>query len=346
MNTYQWAGRIQQRPAMFLGSTDYAGFQQLLEYLFEELIELARPGITLEFVFGQEELVIKGTHLDAAHFAHQLNTLEELGNHQNMGVGVMLTLSSKMRIEVINDGKKLILCGSRGKYEIATSTTHETVSRVIISSVPDKEVFTFKAINYQHINVFLRQLAYLNPGIKIISVEDKESFQYNVFHYREGIAGQLEYLLSQKAFRKPIGKLNMVRTVDGYTYQVSCCYEDCNRTDCHIESYANNQQTHCGGSLVDGVLAGLRSAIQKLAAEKGEEDIEVCPAKVASGLVLAAAIRGAEFHYTGAVRHRLDMPDIEDTARCLVFEQMYEYLQKHHDESNDLLRRFRKVEKE
>ncbi|MDF2189001.1 hypothetical protein [Paraflavitalea sp. CAU 1676] len=342
MITYQWAGRVQQRPAMFLGATDFSGFQQLLEYLFEELIELARPGITLEFAFGQEELIIKVTHIDAAHFIHQLNRLEDLGNHQNMGVGVALTLSNKFKIEVINDGAKLILCGSRGKYDLAGASTHETGSRIMISMIPDKEVFTFGAINYQHINILLRKLAYLNPGVKIISVEDKGAFQCNVFCYKEGLSGQLEYLLSQKDLRKPVGKLNMSRTVDGYVYQVSCCYEDWGRTDSYIESYVNNHQTHCGGSLVDGVLAGLSSAIQKLAAEKGEAEIEAGPEKIARGLVLTAAIRGNDFHYAGSVRHQLDMPEIEDTARDLVFELMYDYLRRHSEEGDTILKRFRK----
>lgn len=341
MIPYQWAENIRKRPAMFIGSLHFTGICNLLEYLFEELVETGLEGLTLTYTFWPDEICIHIVNADTQQFTRKMNQLSEPGSTDCLGLGTVLSLSSKIEVRAIAGLSLVVLWGERGKYLLAATTAQKREQEITLTFSLDKEIFPNTQLNYGHITAFLRKLAYLNPGIKIISETAAEMYQCNVFHFKEGVAAQLEHLLSQKEYAYPIAKLNICETIDGCTYQISCCYADWSRMDFYIESYANNQETYWGGSLVEGVLAGMIAAFEKLATDNSVI-IDVTRDNITPGLALLAAVRGKDFNYTGSVRYQLDMPAIEVAVRQFVFDQLYRHLLANPADARSILARFRR----
>ncbi len=323
-----WIEHIRKRPGMFIGDLRLTGFKTLLEYFFEELLadNFQDPIVEIKFYKNcRLELNIK--NIETQKTISRINELNENNEKLNSyGLAGLVSLNDSIKIIVNNFPKKLTISGRKGSNKINEIKTKDKNNSISIDFTLDKEIFKEFEIIYEQLNDFLRQFAYLNPTLKIVSIDNScDDEQKNVFYYKKGIFNQLDYIISQQNYSNTKSRLEINTKVGEFTVKIGICYSTVWFEKSIIKTYANNTETYLGGSFKDGIINGLIIAIKNYA-EKNNTKISLTKNSVIDQLILVAAIRGNDLEFTGSVRRKLGMPALQKKIKTLVFDEMTKYL--------------------
>lgn len=321
--------QIRNRPGMYIGDFGLTGFKNMLRNLFEEILNDCFENPIFEIIFFQNnKITIKIVNIDNEKFILRLEEFKKPNiGFFNLGLGVLIALSSDISIGFNGLKSFVVLTGKKGEFKIVTTVLNENQSDVVISFSIDKDIFKNFEFDYEQINSFLYQFAILNPNLKIIS-EDKtdNELQRIIFHYPTGVFNELDFFISQQDYSKPYFRIDIEAIINNYSYKIGISYSRTNLDKYYIKTYAGNTETYAGGSLNNGILGGIILAIKTIA-QKENIEIKINRKLLKNQLIVIAAVRGEDLVFEGSIKSKLGMPKLQKDVRKLVSEEIIKYLE-------------------
>ena len=339
---------IRNRPVMYLGSVNSYGIRRLMKMLITDYLEDVTGLSTIEITFNPDNfisVVISGMPVD--ELLHEVAFLQEIASGKNFKTALLVAINRFLLVRVIVDGEVHSVTSHAGIYEIETQPSNEEANCIKLDFQLEDTIFKNNQVAYVPMNIMLQQLAYLNAGLKIISVDNRGELQRNVFYFRTGISELFNDLLDKHDY----GSMNawlpieLKTAINGYIFHIILRYHHIYTAypGPYIRSFANNESTKGHGSLVDGVLKGLEDAFVEVGEKEGV-DLKVNKKRIGKLLVLFASVKGEPLTYEGQGKDKLDVPGLKKDVRKFVKRAVLKYLEGNPGDRKRVLEKFMRKE--
>ena len=350
---------VRKRPAMYIGDISGRGLHHLVYEVVDNSIDEALAGFADNIeVTIQEDNSIKvvdngrGIPVDM-HDKMNKSALEVVltvlhaggkfdkgtykvsGGLHGVGVSCVNALSDYLRAEIHRDGKIHMQEYAYGKptteVQVIGETDH-TGTTVIFH--PDASIFTETIYDYETLANRLRDLSYLNAGIRLTltdlrEMDDKGNYRREVFCSKDGLKEFVKYLDQGKTpLIDDIIHLNTVK--NGVPVEVALTYN--NSFSENIFSYVNNINTIEGGTHLTGFRRGLTTTLKKYADDNHMLDkmkIELSKEDFRDGLTAVVSVKVAEPQFEGQTKTKLGNSDVSGVVQTAVSEALKYYLEEH-----------------
>ena len=353
---------VRKRPGMYIGDVVKRGFHHLVYEVLDNCVDEALAGYcdTIKININKDESISiedngRGIPVDKHPVKKKpaveviLTTLHAGGKFDSktyavsgglhgVGVTVVNFLSEYLEVEICRDGSKW-----HQRYEIGKVATKlksigkskSTGTKIIFK--PDKEIFK-PVINtngkydfepkfdYQYLSNRLRELAFLNSGLKIL-IHDERSDQGETFYYKGGLISYVEHLNSGK---KTISKPILIKgQKDDTIVEISVQYNEGYSEN--IFSYVNNINTIEGGTHLSGFRSALTRSINKYAKDQNllkNQNIQITGDDTREGLTSVVSIKVPEPKFEGQTKTKLGNSETAGIVESLLNDSLGEYFEK------------------
>ncbi|MGA7106043.1 MAG: ATP-binding protein, partial [Candidatus Deferrimicrobiaceae bacterium] len=326
---------VRKRPAMYVGSTDSHGLHHLVYEVVDNAIDEAMAGhcdniqvtihkddsvtvddngrgIPVDVMEGEGKPAIEVV-LTTLHAGGKFDkaSYKVSGGLHGVGVSVVNALSEELEAEVRRDGVVHRIRFSRGETVSpleATGKSRKTGTKVTFR--PDTEIFTETEFSFDILSGRLRELSFLNAGLRI-SILDERSGKSHEFQYKGGIVSFVQHLNRNKTplHPKPIfveGEREGVQTEVAFQYNDS--YQET------VFSFANNINTHEGGTHLIGFRSAMTRAINQYANTgnllKGVKE-NLTGDDVREGLTAVVSVKVPEPQFEGQTKTKLGNSEVK-----------------------------------
>jgi DNA gyrase subunit B len=342
---------VRKRPGMYIGSTDSRGLHHLVYEVVDNSIDEALAGyctsievylrsdssvrvvdngrgIPIEILpkYNKSALEVVMTKLHAGG-KFDNNAYKVSGGLHGVGVSVVNALSEWLEVEVKRGGKLY-----KQRYEQGKPATDVVLigdvegTGTTVTFKPDKTIFETLQFDIEVIAGRLRELAFLNKGLKI-SIKDEFSQKEQVFQYEGGIISFVEFLNKNKnvLHEKPI---YFQKQKDTTVVEIAMQYNDSYIEN--IYAFANNINTHEGGTHLIGFKAALTRVTNDYAKSKAmlKGDDKLSGEDVREGLTAIINIKLTNPQFEGQTKTKLGNSDIKGIVETLVSEGLSEFLEE------------------
>jgi len=345
---------VRRRPAMYIGDTGNRGFHHLIYEVVDNSIDEAMAGYCDKIVVTlnpdgsvtiedngrgipvdmhptqhKPALEVVMTMLHAGgKFDHQ--TYKVSGGLHGVGVSVVNALSEGCEVEVSRDGD---VHHQRYEYGIAT-TPVKKISKTKrhgnkTTFMPDKSIFKKQEFNFETLASRLRELAFLNAGLKIILIDARGKEEVSEeFYNKGGLEAFVKYLNENKnvMFPRPI---YFHKERDSVDVELALQYTDGYSEN--IFSYVNNINTIEGGSHLVGFKTALTRTINNYATKNnlfknGDTQIQGEDAREGMTAVISAKVVDPQFE--GQTKTKLGNSEVKGIVESIVGEYLAIYLEE------------------
>jgi DNA gyrase subunit B len=342
---------VRKRPAMYIGSTGPAGLHHLVYEVVDNSIDEALAGYCNEIqvtihldnsvtVVDNGRGIPVGLHESGKSAAEVVLTVLHAGGKfdnaaykvsgglHGVGVSVVNALSEWLEVEIWRDGKVHRQTYERGKptsdLEV-TGTTRRRGTRVTFR--PDPQIFESIDFSFDTLSQRLRELAFLNAGVTITIVDERDNKRHD-FHYEGGIREFVTFLnTNKKVINDPPITMHgekdgvevdiAVQWNDGYTEMVYC--------------FANNINTHEGGSHLSGFRAALTRTINAYAAANGlARDLKesISGDDIREGIAAVVSVKIPQPQFEGQTKTKLGNTEVKGIVESIVNDRLGAYLEE------------------
>ncbi|OQX71912.1 MAG: DNA topoisomerase IV subunit B [Candidatus Cloacimonas sp. 4484_275] len=258
------------------------------------------------------------------------------GGLHGVGVSVVNALSERCEVRVFKNGKIYRQIYKKGipqtEVEIIGETSKSGTKTIF---KPDPEIFETVEFSFDYLAVRLRELAFLNKGIKIILVDERTEKTHE-FMYEGGINSFVEYLNENKKvlFPKPIyiaGKRN------GTEFEVAIQYNEGFQET--ILSFANNINTIEGGTHLSGFKSALTRAVNAyIKSQNFAKNEKVVPtgSDIREGISAVISVKLPDPQFEGQTKTKLQNSEVEGIINSIVYEKLMEYFEEHPSEAKNI----------
>ena len=362
---------VRKRPGMYIGSTSLRGLHQIVYEVVDNSIDEALAGFcdTIEVTINKDnsiKVVDNGRGIPAdIHPQTGKSTIETVltvlhaggkfggggykvsGGLHGVGVSVVNALSEYLEIMVKRDGNLYYQKYERGnpiKDVEVIDKSHDTGTTIIFK--PDKEIFDEVVYKYEILEHRLRELAFLNKGIKItLKDEREEEIKENTFHYDGGINEFVKYLNKKReVLHKKIIYFETER--EGTIVEVAMQYTD-SYTE-NIFTFANNINTQEGGTHLSGFRSALTRIVNEYARKNGilkEKDENLQGEDIREGLTAIISIKLFEPQFEGQTKTKLGNSEIRGITESLVGENLEIFLEENPNEAKIIVEKGLKAQR-
>lgn len=343
---------VRRRPAMYIGDVGPRGLHHLVHEVVDNSIDEAMAGfcdhiqVTLK-ADGAVEVIDNGRGIPVdMHPTQKKSALEVVmtvlhaggkfdhdsykvsGGLHGVGVSVVNALSIECTVEVMRDGavwrqsyRRGDPTGSVEKTGKATKTGTKTTFK------PDGEIFAKTQFSFDVLAARLRELAFLNRGIRI-DLADEAADKKSTFEYKGGLAAFVEYLNENKTplFKKPV---YVERERDNVHIEVALQYNDTYVEN--IFSYVNNINTIEGGTHLVGFKTALTRSINSYATKNGllkNVNFTIQGEDAREGLTAVIAVRVQDPQFEGQTKTKLGNSDVKGIVESGVGEALAEFFEE------------------
>ncbi len=344
---------VRVRPAMYIGSTGEAGLHHLVYEVVDNSVDEALAGhcktIDVAIHIDNSVTVIDdgrgipvGAHPDAPGMDASEVVLTKLhaggkfdkgaykvsGGLHGVGISVVNALSESLRVEIWRDHKAYRLDYRRGDplHPIeAIGTTDRRGTKVTFK--PDGTIFEVLTFSFDTLSQRLRELSFLNRGIVITLADERDGRQHR-FQYEGGIASFVEHLNRNKETLPP-HPLFIEGTRDGVAVEVAMQWNDGYAEN--VYSYANNINTHDGGTHMAGFKAALTRTLNSYAQSVGlNKDLpEAMQGEdTREGLCAVVSAKVPNPQFEGQTKGKLGNSEVKGIVESLVNERMGAWLEQ------------------
>ncbi len=357
---------VRKRPAMYIGDISVKGLHHLVYEIVDNSIDEALAGYCnhIEVTINEDNSITvqdngrgipvdihpkeKKSALEVAmtilHAGGKFNkgTYKVSGGLHGVGMSCVNALSTHMITQVFRDGKIYQQEYEKGKplYEVKeVGVSDHTGTRQ--QFWPDGSIFTETVYRYEILAERMRELAYLNAGIKITLTDrraQKEdgSFRSEVFYSTEGLREFVRYIDSSREHL--INDVIYINTEkQGVPIEAAIMYNTSYTENVH--SYVNNINTIEGGTHLAGFRAALTRTLKKYAEDNKileKAKVEISPEDFREGLTAVISVKVAEPQFEGQTKTKLGNSEVAGAVQQAVGEALTYYLEEHPKEAKQI----------
>ena len=347
---------VRKRPGMYIGTTDVKGLHHLVWEIVDNSIDEALAGYckNIEVIVNKDNSVTvkddgRGIPVDI-HPKTGLSTVETVytvlhaggkfggggykvsGGLHGVGASVVNALSSWVEVKVYKNSKIYFIRFEKGGHtveklhEIGDCEPNRTGTSVTFK--PDPEIFDTTIFDYETLKVRIRELAFLNRGLRITLRDDRdeEDTTGDTFMYEGGISEYVKFINQNKT---PIHEdiIHLEGSEDNVFFEVALQYND-GYSD-NIYSFVNNINTHDGGTHEEGVRRALTRVINNYARKANllkEKDESLSGDDVKEGLTMIISCKHPNPQFEGQTKGRLGNSEVRKLADNVFSEGFEKFL--------------------
>ena len=354
---------VRKRPGMYIGTTDVKGLHHLVWEIVDNAIDESLAGYcnNIEVIINKDNSITvkddgRGIPVDI-HPKTKKSTVETVytvlhaggkfggggykvsGGLHGVGASVVNALSSWVEVTVYKNGKvNFIRFENGGKTTEPLKVIGECDQNRTGTSVtfkPDSEIFDTDIYDYNTLKVRIRELAFLNKGLRITLRDDRdeEDTTGETFMYEGGISEYVKFINQEKT---PIHEniIHLEGEEDGVMFEVALQYT--NGYNDNIYSFVNNINTHDGGTHEDGVKRALTRVINSYGKKAGiikEKDESLTGDDVKEGLTMIVSCKHPNPQFEGQTKGRLGNSEVRKLADSVFSEGFEKFLLENPDEA-------------
>ena len=343
---------VRKRPGMYIGSTSSRGLHHLVYEVVDNSIDEAMAGYCsgVEVVIHEDDSITvvddgRGIPVDIhpvekvpgvelamttlhAGGKFDKDTYKVSGGLHGVGVSVVNALSLYLEVEIVRGGKKYHQRYERGiKSKELEEIGKAKGSGTKVTFKPDHEIFNELVYSYEVLSNRLRELAFLNKGLKITLTDERNENHSETYEFEGGIAEYVEYLRGSRA---PLHD--------------KVCYFEASRPEAEIElalqydngfsenthSFVNNINTHEGGMHLTGLKAALTRTVNDYARKNKifKKDESLSGDDVREGLTCVLSVRVMEPQFEGQTKTKLGNSEVRGAVEAAVNEHLSMFLEE------------------
>ena len=357
---------VRKRPAMYIGDISEKGLHHLVNETVDNSIDEAMAGYCtdIEVTINEDNSITvedngRGIPVDMHEKLHK-SALEVVmtvlhaggkfdkgsykvsGGLHGVGVSCVNALSTHMLSQVFRGGKIYQQEYEKGKPLYPVKVVGETNKRGTRQQFwPDPTIFTHTIYKWDIIANRMRELAFLNAGIKItlkdLRPDEEGKTKEQVFHAKDGLKEFVRYVDRHRTHLFD-DVIYLKTEKQGIPIEIAVMYN----TDYseNIHSYVNNINTIEGGTH----LTGFRMALTRTLKAYAEADpaiskqiekakVEIAPEDFREGLTAVISIKVAEPQFEGQTKTKLGNSEVQGAVQQAVNEALSDYLEEHPDEA-------------
>jgi DNA gyrase subunit B len=359
---------VRKRPGMYIGSTGMRGLHHLVYEIVDNSVDEALAGYATEVtvtihpdnsvtvvddgrgipvgIMEKEQRPAVEVVLTVLHAGGKFGDgdgYKVSGGLHGVGSSVVNALSERLSIEIRRDGHVWTQDYARGIPQAplaqGAALGKDDPTGTGTTFLPDAEIFETTELDFSILEQRLRETAFLTRGLKITLTDERAEGQSVTFQYEGGIEDFVVYLNENK---EPMGKKVVYfegESPEGYVevaMQWNSSYQE------SIFSFANNINTHEGGTHMSGFRSALTRTINKYAREKGElkeKDVALSGEDVREGLTAVISAKLADPQFEGQTKTKLGNPGMAGFVEKVVNEKLGEFLEENPAEARAFIRK-------
>lgn len=352
---------VRKRPAMYIGDTGERGYHHLVYEVVDNSIDEALAGYcTLIDVQINPDGSLsvtdngRGIPVDMHPTQHRpaievvLTVLHAGGKFDGsnykvsgglhgVGVSCVNALSDWMKVEVKRNGKIHHIEFSRGHVTkplaVVGECGDETGTKVTF--FPDHSIFTCHAFKWEILCNRLRELAFLNKGVKIhFKDSEGEGHHEETFHYEGGIDEFVTYLNTNKTAVSPVmhfeGQKEVTRLDGTYTIMAEVAMQYTDTYSTVEQTYCNNIHTVEGGTHLTGFRRALTSTINKYGVDNKliKEKEKLSGDDMREGLTVVVSVKVPQPQFEGQTKTKLGNGEVDGIVAGIVGDKLLTYFEE------------------
>ena len=358
---------VRKRPGMYIGTTDIKGLHHLVWEIVDNAIDESLAGYckNIEVIINKGNSITvkddgRGIPVDI-HPKTKKSTVETVytvlhaggkfggggykvsGGLHGVGASVVNALSKWVEVTVYKNGKINFIRFEEGGHTkeplklIGDCDANRTGTTVTFK--PDPEIFDTDIYDYNTLKVRIRELAFLNKGLKITLRDDRdeEDTTGETFIYEGGISEYVKFINQEKT---PIHEdiIHFEGEEDNVMFEVALQYTDGYNEN--IYSFVNNINTHDGGTHEEGVKRALTRVINNYARKNNilkEKDESLTGDDVKEGLTMIISCKHPNPQFEGQTKGRLGNSEVRKLADNVFSEGFEKFLLENPDEARAIV---------
>ena len=350
---------VRKRPAMYIGDIGIRGLHHLVYEIVDNSIDEALAGycthievtinennsitvvdngrgIPVDFheKEGKSALEVVLTVLHAGG-KFSKNSYKVSGGLHGVGMSCVNALSTEFEVEVRRNGKI-----HRQTYSIGAPTSPIEIvgscddTGTKITFLPDASIFTVTEYSYDILSARLRELAYLNKGIRLSLTDRRErdddgNFRSETFYSTEGLKEFVRYLDANRGTPLTEDVIYIDTEKDGIPVEVAMQYNDSFSENVH--SYVNNINTIEGGTHLTGFRRALTRTLKKYADDSGmlsKLKFDINGDDFREGLTAVVSVKVAEPQFEGQTKTKLGNNEVAGAVDQAISQALVNYLEE------------------
>ena len=351
---------VRKRPSMYIGDTGERGLHHLVYEAVDNSIDEALAGYATHVEVtirpdnsirvsddgrgipvdmheeGKPAVEVVMTILHAGgKFDH--NAYKVSGGLHGVGISCVNALSKWMKVEVHRGGKAYEIGFERGNtVEPLKELGPVSDCGTTVTFKPDEEIFSTTVYKWDILKNRLRELAFLNSGVRITLTDEREGQQNKeAFHYEGGIAEFVTMLNKDKQALHPV--IYMHKAKDGLDVEVAMQYN--NGFSETIYSYANNINTFEGGTHLTGFQSALTRVINAYGKSanllKGDKSMSGVDTR--EGLTAVVSVKIPDPQFEGQTKTKLGNNEVKGIVDSVVNEALSTFLEENPQTARDIV---------
>ena len=360
---------VRKRPAMYIGDISEKGLHHLVNETVDNSIDEAMAGYCtdIEVTINEDNSITvedngRGIPVDEHEKLHK-SALEVVmtvlhaggkfdkgsykvsGGLHGVGVSCVNALSTHMMSQVFRGGKIYQQEYEKGKPLYPVKVIGETDKRGTRQQFwPDPTIFTTTVYKWDIIASRMRELAFLNAGIKItltdLRPDEEGKTKQMVFHAKDGLKEFVRYVDRHRTHLFD-DVIYLKTEKQGIPIEIAIMYN----TDYseNIHSYVNNINTIEGGTHLTGFRMALTRTLKAyaeaeptIAKQIEKAKVEIAPEDFREGLTAVISIKVAEPQFEGQTKTKLGNSEVQGAVQQAVNEALTDYLEEHPDEAKKI----------
>ncbi len=354
---------VRKRPGMYIGDTAERGLHHLVTEIVDNSVDEALAGFCTEInvvILGDDRVSVedngRGIPVDI-HSTEKRSALEVVhtvlhaggkfdrgvykvsGGLHGVGASVVNALSAEFEVEVRKNGKIYFQRYEGGAPQAKVEErggTRRSGTKTTFS--PDPKIFPEIKFKYEIIARYLREMAYLNAGLKI-RLKDERIGKEEEFHYEGGIRQFVESLTQNSQALHDVIFFKGVR--DGDEIEVALQWTDAFHET--LFSYANNIHTVEGGTHLSGLKSALTRTLNTYGTKNNlfnkNKDLRLEGDDTREGLVAIVSVKLPEPQFEGQTKTKLGNSEVDGLVAALTNEKLGEYFEKNPGDAKRIVAR-------
>ena len=345
---------VRKRPGMYIGSTSARGLHHLVYEVVDNSIDEAMAGFCTEIrvTLREDGAVVvddngRGIPVDihpeegipgvevamtTLHAGGKFDkeSYKVSGGLHGVGVSVVNALSEWLEVEITRDGQRYHQRYVRGIKDTDLEIIGKAKgSGTHVTFMPDSEIFTEPGLsyNFETLNNRLRELAFLNKGLKIVLTDERDGAE-ETHQYEGGLASFVKHV---RGSRQPLHEKIVYFEASREEADIELAMQYDDGFSEHTHTFVNNINTHEGGAHLTGLKAALTRTINDYARRNNifkKDDESLSGDDVREGLTCILSVKVMEPQFEGQTKTKLGNSEVRGAVEAAVNEHLGIFLEE------------------